>query len=183
MLRGTLDYRAMRPWFTDIDGTTHADAIGSLWRAGHIDGYADGTFRPHLPVDRGQAASLLARALRLPAGQQQHFTDTARSVHRLGIDAVAEAHIASGYDDGTFRPGGAVTRGQAATFLVRALGLPPATPGRFSDTAKDAHAAKIDALAAAGIASGYADGTFRPGLTVTRGQLAALLARGLAPRS
>ena len=39
------------------------------------------------------------------------------------IEALAASGITTGYSDGTFRPNQAVTRGQMAAFLARALGL------------------------------------------------------------
>ncbi len=51
----------------------------------------------------------------------------------------------------------------------------------FADVAvTSTHATAIDCIAAAGIANGFPDGTFRPAETVTRGQLASFLAGVLA---
>jgi hypothetical protein len=108
--------------FSDVAGSTHRAGIDAVAEAGIAGGYADGTFRPDLPVTRGQMATFLTRALDLPAGASS-FPDVAGSTHRAGIDAVAEAGIAGGYADGTFRPDLPVTRGQMATFLARALDL------------------------------------------------------------
>ncbi len=50
----------------------------------------------------------------------------------------------------------------------------------FSDVPSGStHAAAIAAVAAAGIAGGFGDGTFRPGLAVTRGQMATFLSGAL----
>jgi SpoIID/LytB domain protein len=48
----------------------------------------------------------------------------------------------------------------------------------FSDTAGHTHEANIDKVAAAGIASGFSDGTFRPDDLVTRAQMATFIAKG-----
>ena len=54
-----------------------------------------------------------------------------------------------------------------------------ADPG-FSDTAGHTHEENIDKVAAAGIASGFADGTFRPDDHVTRAQMATFITKGWA---
>jgi hypothetical protein len=108
------------------------------------------------------------------------FSDVAGSAHLEAIGWIFERGITLGFSDGTFRPGQAVTRGQMASFLDRALGLPEAASGGFSDTAGGAHEAAIDRLAAAGITVGFSDGMFRPGQSVTRGQMASFLHRALA---
>ena len=108
--------------------------------------------------------------------------------HAPSIRRMVALGITTGYQDGTFRPSLAVTRGQMASFLARALHLGlddedtagsttgPATAA-FIDTVGTTHAAAIDAVHAAGIAGGFPDGTYRPGEAVTRGQMATFLAR------
>ena len=63
--------------------------------------------------------------------------------------------------------------------LALSLGLcAPALAAEFSDVPADhyAHDA-IQSAAAKGIASGYADGTFKPNNPVTKGQFAVMVAR------
>lgn len=105
------------------------------------------------------------------------FSDIAGNVHLPGIEAVGDEGIAAGFSDGTYRPRLSVSRGQLATLLARSLALPPAPPAGFRDTAGSPHEAAIDAVAAAGIAGGYGDGSFRPDAVVSRGQLATFLVR------
>ena len=100
-------------------------------------------------------------------------------VHEPGIRWVAEQGITTGFEDGSFRPADPVTRGQMATFLDRALELEPGDES-FPDVPEDfVHAAAIAAVAAAGITTGFEDGTFRPADPVTRGQMATFLQRAL----
>jgi hypothetical protein len=94
--------------------------------------------------------------------------------------------VVSGYADGTFRPYSSVTRAQVAKIVVLAFGFPLATSDkqRFSDVAaNDPMAGYIETAYAHGLVSGYADGTFRPTNSVTRGQLAKIVvvAAGLSP--
>jgi hypothetical protein len=61
--------------------------------------------------------------------------------------------------------------------LTRAFNLAPADSASFADTAGSVHGDAINRVAAAGIITGYADGTFRADHTVTRGQMATFLMR------
>ena len=177
----TLDAAAMRPWFTDIAGTTHERGVALLAREGSARGHGDGTYRPQQSLTRGQQASLLARALRLPPAETPSgLRDTAGTAHAAAIDAVVQAGVARGHADGTFRPEATVTRGQTATMLAAALQLPDAPAVGFSDTTEDAHARDIGALAAAGIGGEDGDGSYRPLQPFSRGQLASALSTGLA---
>lgn len=169
------------PWADVTAGDPHAGPVRAVSSSGIAAGFGDGTFRPGTAVTRGQMASFLARALRLPPASRPPFPDVAADdPHARTIASVSAAGIATGFGDGTYRPGAPVTRGQMATFLTRALGLAPGDGSSFPDVAaEDPHAAAIGSVATAGIATGFGDGTFRPGAPVTRGQMATFLARAL----
>ena len=87
--------------------------------------------------------------------------------------------ITLGTDAEHFSPAAPCTRGQAVTFLWRAAGKPAASSAvTFSDVADDAYCTEAVRWAASlGIVTGYGDGSFRPGTTVTREQMAAFLFR------
>lgn len=81
-----------------------------------------------------------------------------------------------------FCPGNVVTRGQMAAFLSRALGLPDSGSAGFVDTEGHRFEADIDRLASAEITKGCnppANDRYCPDASVTREQMAALLARAL----
>jgi hypothetical protein len=70
-------------------------------------------------------AAFLVRALDIPAGTPGTFTDDDGSVFEQDIEALATAGITKGCNppaNDLFCPGDAVTRGQMAAFLFRALG-------------------------------------------------------------
>jgi hypothetical protein len=107
------------------------------------------------------------------------FADIAGSVHLANIEALAEAGVTSGCTPQRYCPARAVTRGQIATFLDRALEL-PAGAVTFSDVPADhPHADGIAAVAAAGITTGCDVDRFCPAAHVTRSQMASLLQRAL----
>jgi hypothetical protein len=134
-------------------------------------------FCPDDDLTRGQMASFLARAFVLPTAEGDRFVDDAGSVHEFDINRIAQAGISLGCGPDTFCPDQRVTRAQMATFLVRALGIPLVPIDHFVDD----HEADINAVAAAGVTHGCGADSFCPDSPVTRGQIAALLRRALAP--
>lgn len=158
----------------------HRDAIHEAAAAEVVRGYDDGAFRPARDVTRAQLASYVARALDLEAEGPPPFDDVAAdAVHADAIAAAAEAAIVTGYGDGTFRPERGTSRAQMASVLARAYDLEAEADAPPFDDVPDhhPHAEGITAVAEAGVAVGYDDGTYRPAGTVTRAQLASFLHR------
>jgi hypothetical protein len=84
-------------------------------------GDPDNTFRPDEPVERGALATVLQRRFHYRERDgDAEFPDIDGSLHKDNILLAAEAEIAGGHPDGTFRPERPVTRGQLATFLYKA---------------------------------------------------------------
>lgn len=112
------------------------------------------------------------------------FCDDDGSVFEPSIEAVAAAGITRGCNppaNTEYCPDGHVTRGQMAAFLTRALDL-PAGSTTFTDTGGSVFEADIAAVAAAGITRGCnppANTEYCPDAFVTRGQMAAFIARAL----
>jgi beta propeller repeat protein len=148
---------------------------------GVISGYADGTFRPSNLTTRGQLAKIivLGEGWAIDTSRGPHFSDVPPGAVFYDVIETAVNHgIISGYADGSFRPGNNVTRGQLCKIIVRAQNWAPDTTGgpHFSDVPPDA--VFYDVIETAfhhGIISGYADGTFRPGNSATRGQIAKIV--------
>lgn len=167
--------------FEDTQGHTFEVEIGWLVAQGITTGCdADGNrYCPDEPVSREQMATFLRRALALDPATDHGFTDVS-GLHAASVGAIADAGITAGCDADTrsFCPTHAVTRAQMATFLVRALDLVPEPGDRFDDVA-GVHAANIETVAVAGITVGCAPGgrLYCPDEPVTRGQMAAFLAR------
>ena len=179
LLSATIPAAAEEVSFPDVVGTTHEAAIVAIVEEGVASGYTDGRFGPADPVTRGQMATFLARALDLPPATDESFPDINGHTHEASIRALAASGITGGFADGTFRPNATVIRGQMATFLTRGFELDPDDTVRFTDIRDTTHEDGINAVAGAGIAGGFLDGTFQPGEPVTRGQMATFLARSL----
>lgn len=120
----------------------------------------------------------------VPASAASPFSDVSEDhPHFKGISTLSKAGVVSGYDDGTFKPSQAVTRGQAAKIIVNAFDL-AASDSVEKQTFKDLNKSSeyyesITKLAALEVVKGYDDNTFRPNETVTRGQMAVMIARVL----
>ncbi|WP_138494464.1 S8 family serine peptidase [Paenibacillus pinistramenti] len=108
------------------------------------------------------------------------------------IEVLASKEIITGTGAGSFSPGKEVTRAEFVTLLVRALGLTTSTStstttgtgsssqATFTDVpAGSWYQDAVKAAAAQGWISGYADQTFAPDQTITRSEMAVILARAL----
>lgn len=117
-----------------------------------------------------------------------HFPDVGRDHWAFdAVEACYEAGIVGGYDDGTYRPGVAVSRDQMAVFISRGLAgsddaIPTGPPSpTFPDVPTDHWAYKwIEYAKSRNIVAGYPDHTYRPNLPVDRGQMAVFIARAMA---
>ncbi|HRH92970.1 MAG TPA: S-layer homology domain-containing protein [Candidatus Peribacteria bacterium] len=158
-----------------------------------VGGYADGTFQPDKPVTRFEflkmallstCTALNDNTIDVPVRftdvlsiPQQH-EDADTSLRRRVIYTAAHYGIVQGYPDGTFQADQPVNRAEALKMLALAaqLQLPPGASGAtrtFSDVQADAwFRPTLDLAVAYDIASGYPDGTFRPGNAITRAESA-----------
>ena len=88
-----------------------------------------------------------------------------------------------GYEDGTVRPNGSISRAEVATVLFRLLKDDVrmrnlTKDNAYSDVSDTAwYAAAVSTLSKMGVISGYPDGTFRPNAPITRAEFAAMIAR------
>lgn len=117
----------------------------------------------------------------LPPGGS--FIDDDNNVHEGSIEAIAQEGITRGCNPPTntrYCPTSTVNRQQMAAFLARALDLPTTGQDYFTDDNGTLFENDINRLAAAGITQGCNPPTsdrFCPQATMTRGQMAAMLAR------
>ena len=176
--------------FVDVpEGSTHADAVDCAVWWGVASGLTDTEYGPELDVSRGQMASFMARLVEasgraLPNPTQDHFADDNGSPHEESINRLAEAGVVGGTGPGTYAPDASVSRGQLATFLVRAWAAAsgqdlPAGDDHFADDQGNVHEPNIDRAAAAGFAGGTGNGVYEPEHPVRRGQMASFVARVL----
>ncbi len=175
--------------FTDVlTDNVFAEDIERLATSGITRGCnppANDRFCPDRSVTRAEMAAFLVRAFPGSAGDSDGFTDVP-SGHPFHTDiaAIAASGITKGCNppaNTRFCPDRAVTRGQMAAFLVRALDLPLGGSAGFTDVGRDhVFSRDIAALAAAGITRGCgapSENRFCPNQPVTRAEMAAFLVR------
>jgi hypothetical protein len=164
----------------DITDSPFASDIGWLYAEGLTAGCRPLLFCTNEPVTRGQMAAFLVRALDLPGTSTDYFDDDDGNLFEGDINRLAAAGITGGCNVRAYCPDDPVKRDQMASFLVRALDLPPSGVNAFSDDNGNLHEANINALAASGITAGCATGLYCPKANVSRGQMAAFLKRALS---
>jgi len=113
----------MSPFSDLTTGTQFYKEISWLAQSGITTGWADGTFRPVQPIARDAMAAFLYRLARQPeffAPDVSPFEDVAPDDQFYKeITWLASTGIATGWEDGTFRPLDPVARDAMAAFLHR----------------------------------------------------------------
>lgn len=107
------------------------------------------------------------------------FSDTSGHWAEKDIAFLAEKGIISGYEDGSFKPNGVLTRAELVTMLVRAfIKDAPVYENGFSDVSSDDWFANyVGAAADKKIVSGFPDGSFKPNNTIARQEAALMICK------
>ena len=137
-------------------------------------------FGPNQPCTRGQIVTFLWRAAGSPEPKAlSSFTDVpANEYYAKAVAWAVENGITTGTSETTFSPNATCTRGQAVTFLCRAVGTQGAYDGAFSDVTSEMYCAGSVAWAVAnGVTTGVGGGLFAPNASCTRGQIVTFLYR------
>jgi uncharacterized repeat protein (TIGR02543 family) len=109
--------------FTDMD-QHHAwsnRAVSTLYNAGIIAGYPDGTFRPSDPITRAEFATIAAKFDKLELGSTSKFTDIFGHWAEKYITSSEVKGWIKGYPDMTFKPEKDITRAEAMTLINNVL--------------------------------------------------------------
>ena len=114
--------------FTDVYATAHADymkAINWATEQGITTGTGNGKFSPDATCTRAQIVTFLYRFKgNPPVSGTLNFVDVNKTEHAAFYNAILWAvnnKITTGYGGGIFDPNGTCNRGDAVTFLYRAL--------------------------------------------------------------
>lgn len=158
-----------------------AESVKALSAKNVINGFEDGSFRPDDAVTREQLVKMLVEAFSLTGKSDVSFGDVAHDRwSAVYINAALACGIVQGVAEGSFAPGAAVTRQDAAVMLARlcdAKGIVISGEEYPTDSANIASYAQesVSRLAGAGIINGFEDGSFRPNEVLTRAQSAKLI--------
>lgn len=115
------------PGFADVPPThKNYEAIAALYGKGVIGGYTNGNFGPSDSLTRSQIATMLTRAFSLEEATttKTKFSDVNKltdSNAKKYIQTLVNYNITVGTTPTTFSPNMKLTRGQLATFLLKAM--------------------------------------------------------------
>lgn len=171
--------------------TPTAQAAG--WAQGYLDtlsgwgvmrGDIQNGLDPDRNITRAEFVAIINRAYGYKDMKGTPFTDVPESAwYADDIDIAHTVGYFNGTSPTTASPNATLTREQAAVLLARNLMLQP-TVGEtlgFSDSRELSSWSRglIGAAAQNGVINGYSDGSFRPNGRITRGEVAAMVARSL----
>lgn len=173
--------------FSDVGSENWAsEFITELAKAGVINGYDDGTFRPDNNVTREEFVKIIICACGLyneyASGE---FTDMSEdSWFYKYVASAVESGIIGGMDDGSFGVGRNITRQDVAVIVARVIEylIGKQTVNGDStltdlDTASDYAEEAIILLHQLGIINGYDDGSYLPFNSLTRAEAAAIMSK------
>ncbi|KAF5045832.1 S-layer homology domain protein [anaerobic digester metagenome] len=108
--------------FTDLENHGWSNrAISTLFNAGIIKGYPDGTFKPSDPISRAEFATIAAKFDKLELGSTSKFTDIFGHWAEKYITSSEIKGWIKGYPDLTFKPEQDITRAEAMTLINNVL--------------------------------------------------------------
>ena len=126
--------------------------------------------------------ALALSASTLVAVSAAKFTDVDSTNYAEAIDVLSALDVVHGYEDGSFKPDGEITRAEAATMIVGALNMmsdaqAAAGSSKFTDVNEKASWATgyVNVGVAQGFINGMDDTTFAPQENVTYAQMCVML--------
>lgn len=160
----------------------YTPAIQKVFDLKVTNGFPDGTFRPNSSITRGEAVTMLGRALNWNKKNTHHkFTDVPKTSYAAGyINSAYELGYISGTSATKFSPDTPIKRGDMAVIMQRIYKLESTQQAPFTDVSASAY--YYDAVQAVfenKIVNGYDDNTFRPENPITRAENAQILSNAL----
>lgn len=109
--------------FKDVPTSHWASGyINALAKADIVGGRSAGYYAPKSKITRAEITIILSRAFTMTATTSGvSFNDIANHKAKSSILKVASAEVASGYDDGSFRPNNNATRAEFAQFVYNSI--------------------------------------------------------------
>lgn len=141
--------------------------------------------RPEGKITRAEVATIYFRMLTDESrtkfwSQSNSYSDVkAGDWFNNAVSTLSKAGIIAGYEDGSFKPNGYITRAEFATIAARFFDVTYNGKDLFPDIS--GHWAKdyINQAANKGFVNGYEDGTFKPDRNITRAEAVTLVNRTL----
>ena len=149
----------------------------------YIVGYEDGSVQPEGDITRAEVATIFFRLL-TDESRNEYWSQTnpysdvsADDWFNNAVSTLTNAGVLDGYEDGTFKPNGNITRAEFATITARFFEATYDGENLFPDIAGHWAQDYINEAANAGIVNGYEDGTFRPQQYITRAEAVTMVNR------
>lgn len=169
---------ALSSWYLDVpEKHMYYDGIYHLTLSEAVTGYEDGNFLPMQEVNRVEALKMILEASEVPLGWEESvsYPDTEEEAWYMDYVHTAGAlGIATGNDDGTFRPTATVNRAEALKMMILANNMQSELPGVFSETWYTSYMAYGSEHA---IIVPDSTGDYKPDAPLSRGELADMLYR------
>lgn len=171
---------------SDIGGHWGENSIKNAVKAGFVEGYEDGTFKPNQAVSRAEFVAMVNKALQLRDDNTVKllFSDVKENAwYYKEIQKASYSRYINGISDASFMPNKTITRQEAATMLSRFLpesesGTEKSLDGYpdgslLSNWAREAMAVLVDK----GYITGHDDGNLSPRETLTRAEAAKIIVK------
>jgi hypothetical protein len=178
--------------FTDVGapGSVLERNVSCIFTYGVARGTSPTRYTPGANLNRGQMAmlvyNLLDQVFEMPdaEGIDNPFPDVS-GVYETAVLVLWDEGIIDGRADGSYGTLAPITRAQSTKLIALALDwaeadFPEPFPTPFTDLRGSAFSSFINGLAAIGVVQGTTATTFSPNASLTRGQMAYVMARSLA---
>ena len=170
----------------DPDDTGVSGWLNTIDHMAYLAGYPDGAFGPDRNMTRAEAAQMFYNLLLdKDVTTTVTFADVddgawyAEAVHTL-----ASLGILNGVGDNRYEPERAITRAEFTAIAMRFAKAPAGGETRFTDVHEsDWFYADVAGAVQYGWIEGYGDGAFRPGSSITRAEVTAIVNRMLGRRA
>ncbi len=105
--------------FSDTQGHWAEETISAMAQAGYVKGYGD-VFKPDQTISRQEAAAIFYRVYQPASAEVTDFNDSDQIADyaKQAVSALAALGVLEGYEDGSFRPNGSLTRAECVKILV-----------------------------------------------------------------
>ncbi|MBE9128444.1 MULTISPECIES: S-layer homology domain-containing protein [unclassified Coleofasciculus] len=175
------------PSFTDIQNHWAEDFIRRLAGLNLVSGFADGSFKPDVPLNRAQYAALVVKVFNpTPIRPATQFSDVPTNFWAASvIQAAYRGGFLSGFPDQTFHPQQSLRRVELIVSLVNGLSLPKAAANALEtyqdrDTIPAYAQSAVAASTQAGIIVNYPQQSLlQPKQAATRADASAFLYQAL----
>ena len=153
----------------------YANEILYLWDKGIVEGYSDGTFKSTNTINRAEFLKIAMEASDYELVGSNCFPDVKNDWYAKYVCSAKKQGLVQGYPDGNFYPAKEITLAEAAKIVSEALKIP--VDESYNETWHHKYIKALEQYDAVPVTAE----TF--GKQITRGEMAAIVARVMANKS